>query len=449
MPIADCPGCQSRFKVPDHAAGKRIKCPKCAGAISVPAVEQAATSAKPPVVATSPPVKSEQRWYLKTAANEQFGPVPRSQLDAWVAAGSVNADCQLLREGDPQWQWADTIYLRLATVPASAAPTAKSNATIPDPLASRRQAVPQVAAQVDDADEDEFDDDESDDLEPLLTPIASPGGFAAIVGSLTGVKDSMVSRCMQSEAKSSKRSLRVGQRQWYQIGDARSWREQVSSGAMLGWYAERASNPDLLDTLQLNDARGTVHVLMPHDNGQPEPCELISILPGRLPVSVALVRGEGGNWGFEAAGRARPFLAAPVSKMLEVAGSGQPGCGWSALNEPGEHPLSAALEANRKLKEGVRFDGKLNLGQISILHKLSWFAQAIPLDEQAFLLVAQLVPKNKMLMGLDCSLEWYLAWREEFLKTVAAVPALPPEDGQFIDPGLWYSYSREVLGIDL
>jgi predicted RNA-binding Zn-ribbon protein involved in translation (DUF1610 family) len=32
-----CPSCSSSFKAPDSAAGKRAKCPKCAGVIEIPA----------------------------------------------------------------------------------------------------------------------------------------------------------------------------------------------------------------------------------------------------------------------------------------------------------------------------------------------------------------------------------------------------------------------------
>jgi predicted Zn finger-like uncharacterized protein len=50
-----CPGCQARIKVRDEHAGKRVKCPKCGGAVPVPAFddeddapERAAVTAAPP-----------------------------------------------------------------------------------------------------------------------------------------------------------------------------------------------------------------------------------------------------------------------------------------------------------------------------------------------------------------------------------------------------------------
>ncbi|MGD9632027.1 MAG: hypothetical protein AB7G28_15275 [Pirellulales bacterium] len=42
MPIqVTCPSCSSSFKAPDSAAGKKAKCPKCAGTIEIPAAAPA------------------------------------------------------------------------------------------------------------------------------------------------------------------------------------------------------------------------------------------------------------------------------------------------------------------------------------------------------------------------------------------------------------------------
>ena len=42
-----CDGCNSKVRVPDSAAGKRVKCPKCLTVIRVPAAETPAEDAKP------------------------------------------------------------------------------------------------------------------------------------------------------------------------------------------------------------------------------------------------------------------------------------------------------------------------------------------------------------------------------------------------------------------
>ncbi|MCG8584696.1 MAG: GYF domain-containing protein [Pirellulales bacterium] len=63
--------------------------------------------------ATAEPVVGEALWWAQTADGQQYGPVPKAELDSWVADGSINAECQVLREGDPQWQWASQVYPQL------------------------------------------------------------------------------------------------------------------------------------------------------------------------------------------------------------------------------------------------------------------------------------------------------------------------------------------------
>lgn len=53
-------------------------------------------------------------WYVQTDEGEHFGPVPRNELDDWVAEGRIDEKCQLLRGDWEQWQWADTEYPELA-----------------------------------------------------------------------------------------------------------------------------------------------------------------------------------------------------------------------------------------------------------------------------------------------------------------------------------------------
>ena len=142
MPLeVTCPSCSGHFRVPDSAAGKKIRCPKCKGAMDVPA-EPVATAppaeapefVPPPVERTSlasdvpakaapprpksapPPAKPQPKpemWFFKSEEGEDYGPVPRNELDAWHAEGRITADCQLLREGSDQWQWAGDIYAEL------------------------------------------------------------------------------------------------------------------------------------------------------------------------------------------------------------------------------------------------------------------------------------------------------------------------------------------------
>lgn len=124
-----CPGCNARLKAPDSAAGKKTKCPKCQAVVSVPVDAPQAPAASAAV--TSPAGKAtatkgakNENWHMQAPDGSQYGPVSRKELDEWFAEGRVSAECQLLREGADQWQWASEVYPSLAPT----APTAPTKA---------------------------------------------------------------------------------------------------------------------------------------------------------------------------------------------------------------------------------------------------------------------------------------------------------------------------------
>ncbi len=64
---------------------------------------------------------------------EEYGPIPKRELDQWHQEGRLTADCQVLKEGAAQWQWASDVYPNLAASDHSpvnsgtaAAPTASN-----------------------------------------------------------------------------------------------------------------------------------------------------------------------------------------------------------------------------------------------------------------------------------------------------------------------------------
>ncbi|MFT7639061.1 MAG: hypothetical protein ACI9G1_000788 [Pirellulaceae bacterium] len=115
-----CTDCSRKLRVAENVAGKRIKCPKCKAVVRVPTDGGSLDS-----------------WYLKAEDGNDYGPVPKDEMDGWVAEGRVTADCQLLQEGAEQWRWATDVYPQLmpsktATPPAPpqpapAAPAASNN----------------------------------------------------------------------------------------------------------------------------------------------------------------------------------------------------------------------------------------------------------------------------------------------------------------------------------
>jgi predicted Zn finger-like uncharacterized protein len=199
MPIqVACTSCAGRFRVPDNVAGKKIRCPKCKEVINVPATAAAdaetptvqapskpantpaaskstapaksaaakPTSAKPetespksvaaqkpapaqkPAAVTKPAAPASNNWFLKTEDGESYGPVSKDELDSWYDEGRVTIDCQVLREGSEQWQWASELYPELdpaASTPAAAEPAVSAPtpaASTPKPTATPSQAAP-------------------------------------------------------------------------------------------------------------------------------------------------------------------------------------------------------------------------------------------------------------------------------------------------------------------
>ena len=101
MPIEiQCPQCGKRLKAPDSQLGKQAKCPQCQ---NVFVVEQAQTTAAS--IGDDPP-----QWHVKTGEGDQYGPVTKAELDAWVKEGRLDSGCQVLKGGWARWQWAEQVY---------------------------------------------------------------------------------------------------------------------------------------------------------------------------------------------------------------------------------------------------------------------------------------------------------------------------------------------------
>ena len=120
MPIpVVCNACRKTIQAPERVAGKKVKCPHCAAVVSIP------NAAAPHTPKASPaPAKS---WYLKTPEGDDYGPIPKPELDKWFEEGRITAKSQLLEEGADAWQWATDVYSSLqASRPSTSRPAAAS-----------------------------------------------------------------------------------------------------------------------------------------------------------------------------------------------------------------------------------------------------------------------------------------------------------------------------------
>lgn len=172
MPIEiQCQQCNARFRVGEQYVGKRVKCAKCRATILVeeaeplaaeavevvPEVQKPATkqpAAKGPTAAKKPAAEAAGDWFMQTEEGEQYGPVSKADLDAWVAEGRLDAGCQVLRDGWEQWKWAEEVFPQLSATPAAPPATeqvievAPITATLPTPVVPQVAVAPAAAAPV-------------------------------------------------------------------------------------------------------------------------------------------------------------------------------------------------------------------------------------------------------------------------------------------------------------
>ena len=128
---SQCPQCNSRLRIPDNAAAKKIRCPSCQAIITlsqsgpevaIPGPRSAVAIAPRPGPTAKPPTV-ETKWTVKLEDGQTYGPISKADLDRWVAEGRLGPECQLLKSGSGQWEWAGDVFPQLAAPPAHAPPT--------------------------------------------------------------------------------------------------------------------------------------------------------------------------------------------------------------------------------------------------------------------------------------------------------------------------------------
>ncbi|MFN0018756.1 MAG: GYF domain-containing protein [Pirellulaceae bacterium] len=103
-----CPHCQRLFHPTAELAGKLAACPHCGKQVRIPAVESRLQTVESGI---DPRWKTRSTtWHVQAEDGKQYGPVTGEQLQAWYEEGRITANCQLLRKGTGQWQWATDLY---------------------------------------------------------------------------------------------------------------------------------------------------------------------------------------------------------------------------------------------------------------------------------------------------------------------------------------------------
>ncbi len=403
-----CEGCHSQLKLAQRFRGKRIKCPKCQHVINVPqsASDSAAAHAQaaPPVAkappprrpeAAAPPPKPAENWYLHAHDGQQYGPISRAELDGWMNEGLLTATCQICGD-EGNWRPATELYPQLE---------------------AHDHAAPE------------------DTGERLLT--------------CKGNGPRLGSMAVSSDLKKTGRGNQIVRNELYQVGDARSMWERIKAGTVVGPFAqEKEIDVEQIHLLTFSDPAGEVHMVSPLDNGTPCPTEFICVLPGYLPTSLGLLRGEGGNWGIDASNSAAGVFLPQIARAAMTKMGGQAQSFWAVLDE--DQSQAAADHANgfAQLRADLRFDAKVTFGPMEITYHLDWIAQALPLTDEEYLVVAKYIPKNKM-FGIDLGASWFAQWRLQLIDCIAGLPDATEQCFCCYDYGNWGIVADEVLGLDV
>jgi hypothetical protein len=317
----------------------------------------------------------------------------------------------------PQWKPVTELYPELAL------PAVTDNQTTVQPDQHLRHGVGDWnVASVETADED-HDDEQDEPYQPRLSP--------------TGKKKTLGNLAMAGEIKQMKGASLLSSNV-YQVGEARSLMDRLMAGVIVGPIQVQDSQVDSLQLFHFRDSLGEFAAIVPFDNGMLAPTEFVARLPGRLPQAVALLKQSGGKLALEAGAA----VGGPLGLLLEQVGS-RVESAWAGC-DGSVPPLARSLLEQPALSTGIRWEGKIGGGPVSTIYRIGWGVQALPLDDDSFLLVAQSVPRQKML-GMEFGVPWFWNYRQQFAQFVAAHPASECGEFECLDPGVWLACSIEVL----
>ena len=105
-----CQGCARKLRVADKFAGKKARCPDCKTVYVVPAKRESSHEVREETPASS---VSPEQWTLRTETGDEYGPVAKSVLDAWLSQGRITSRCFVRREDSSSYQPAAAIYSSL------------------------------------------------------------------------------------------------------------------------------------------------------------------------------------------------------------------------------------------------------------------------------------------------------------------------------------------------
>jgi len=104
-----CPQCDAKFLVPAASGGQvesieEVATEEVAAVRSGDALHRGSDEPPPLPPPPSLPPATEEVWYVRMAAGEQFGPAGAQVMRGWIAEGRVPVDCWVWKTGWPEWK---------------------------------------------------------------------------------------------------------------------------------------------------------------------------------------------------------------------------------------------------------------------------------------------------------------------------------------------------------
>ena len=97
-----CPGCGYTLRFVDEQAGQLVRCFNCETESTLP-THSTDERKDNRIDAKSIPIAIADAWFLRNAAGEQYGPVPKSQIVEWANERRIDGTFEI-RQAEGKWQ---------------------------------------------------------------------------------------------------------------------------------------------------------------------------------------------------------------------------------------------------------------------------------------------------------------------------------------------------------
>lgn len=339
VPYFLCDNCQTKYQHDPALAGQAIRCKMCGYVFRVPADA---------LVDLAEVHRGTGRWFLRFPNGRQFGPVGRDMVAEWIHEGRADGESWVFEEGTHDWIQVKDAFPELVKK-ISEAPV--------DPYAPEPLPVTRIPASgLLDYWPDEFD--LLSDREKQQHQTATEWVQRECLNSMGVVK------------LRGRRSVRIGEKVVF--GESSRLPEEA--------------RPESLTVFALGNQSGEFYLVIPWSRLGRLAHEFVSIIPGRLPSSIALRRqGE------------------------ESFGGGQ----WVGISGTENDVLAVAAKRTQDdLARNIQWQWYSDDGQFTMI--LVWGVQAVPLGDEKFLHMMQ-----TSTMGpnrTDFGVLWYLERQSAFYR---------------------------------